>query len=113
MLTHSGWPHRVSPSTSDILRTNLTHAQSSESGIEPGQIATITGSLASFPDGGDHYDTDHTDLGSECDENELKRNLLRDVRYSSYMVTAENFLLFFFAAMASIFRQGKYSYRKN
>ncbi|KYB25800.1 hypothetical protein TcasGA2_TC034043 [Tribolium castaneum] len=75
MLSHSAWPHRVSPSTTQILPTNLTHAQSSESGIEPGHIATITGSLASFPD---HYDTDHTDLASESDEAELKRTLLRD-----------------------------------
>lgn len=76
MLSHSAWPHRVSPSTTQILA--LTHAQSSESGIEPGHIATITGSLASFPEG-DHYDTDHTDLGSESDEAELRRVLLRDV----------------------------------
>ncbi|KAH0812157.1 hypothetical protein GEV33_010633 [Tenebrio molitor] len=53
--------------------------QSEESGIEPGHIATITGSLASFPDHDpDHYDTDHTDLASESDEAELRRVLLRD-----------------------------------
>ncbi|KAJ3644436.1 hypothetical protein Zmor_022169 [Zophobas morio] len=79
MLSHSAWPHRVSPSTSHILRTSLTHAQSEESGIEPGHIATITGSLNSFPDHDpDHYDTDHTDLASESDEAELRRVLLRD-----------------------------------
>jgi hypothetical protein len=79
MLSHSAWPHRLSPSTT-ILRTSLTHAQSEESGIEPGHIATITGSLASFPDHDpDHYDTDHTDLASESDEAELRRVLLRDV----------------------------------
>ncbi|KAJ3624297.1 hypothetical protein MTP99_017934 [Tenebrio molitor] len=78
MLSHSAWPHRLSPSTT-ILRTSLTHAQSEESGIEPGHIATITGSLASFPDHDpDHYDTDHTDLASESDEAELRRVLLRD-----------------------------------
>ncbi|RZC37746.1 hypothetical protein BDFB_011260 [Asbolus verrucosus] len=79
MLSHSAWPHRVSPSTAQILRTSLAHAQSEESGIEPGHIATITGSLASFPDHEpDHYDTDHTDLASESDEAELRRVLLRD-----------------------------------
>lgn len=75
MLSHSAWPHRLSPSVT--VATYLTHAQSEESGIEPGQIATITGSLASLHD---HYDdTDHTDLGSETDELELRRELLRDV----------------------------------
>lgn len=78
MLSHSAWPHRLSPSTTRFLTTNLQHAQSEESGIEPGHIATITGSLASFPEN-EHYDTDHTDLGSEPDEAQLRRELLRDV----------------------------------
>ncbi|ENN73941.1 hypothetical protein D910_11454 [Dendroctonus ponderosae] len=83
MLSHSAWPHRLSPSTTTILTratTTLARAQSEESGIEPGQIATITGSFISF--GGqealDQYDTDHTDLGSEADENEARKGLLRD-----------------------------------
>lgn len=77
MLSHSAWPHRLSPSVT--VATYLAHAQSEESGIEPGQIATITGSLVSLQDGHDHYDTDHTDLGSDTDEVELRRELLRDV----------------------------------
>lgn len=83
MLSHSAWPHRLSPSTTQILTIHtLAHAQSEESGIEPGHIATITGSLASFPPNDpDHYDTDHTDLASEPDETELRRELLRDVRF--------------------------------
>lgn len=82
MLSHSAWPHRLSPSATQYLATATTvlaHAQSEESGIEPGVIATITGSLASLPEEHDHYDTDHTDLGSETDEAELRRELLRDV----------------------------------
>lgn len=83
MLSHSAWPHRMSPSM-QFMTTNLVHAQSEESGIEPGQIATITGSFASFPNVDlDQYDTDHTDIGSEADEKETKRALLRDV--SSYL----------------------------
>ncbi|KAK5640852.1 hypothetical protein RI129_009399 [Pyrocoelia pectoralis] len=81
MLSHSAWPHRMSPSTTRILGTTMSLAQSEESGIEPGHLATITGSLASFrePDDIDPvYDTDNTDLGSEPDENEMKRELLRD-----------------------------------
>lgn len=79
MLSHSAWPHRLSPSAylTAETATVLAHAQSEESGIEPGQIATITGSLASLPE--EHYDTDHTDLGSETDEAEFRRELLRDV----------------------------------
>lgn len=83
MLSHSAWPHRLSPSTTQILTTtSLVHAQSEESGIEPGHIATITGSLslASFPGHDhDHYDTDHTDLTSEPDESALRKELLKDV----------------------------------
>ncbi|XP_018318966.1 uncharacterized protein LOC108732591 isoform X2 [Agrilus planipennis] len=79
MLSHSAWPHRVSPSTTQFL-TVLAHAQSEESGIEPGPIATITGSVVSFGrDLADPiYDTDHTDLGSEPDERESRQELLRD-----------------------------------
>lgn len=83
MLSHTAWPHRLSPSAATQYLTTaaaLAHAQSEESGIEPGQIATITGSLASLPEEHDHYDTDHTDLGSEeNDEAELRKELLRDV----------------------------------
>lgn len=77
MLSHAAWPHRVSPSAA---ATRLAHAQSDESGIEPGLhgVATITGSLASFREER-NYDTDHTDLGSDADEAELRRELLRDV----------------------------------
>lgn len=78
MLSHSAWPHRLSPSVT-VAATYLAHAQSEESGIEPGHIATITGSLVSLQH--DHYDTDHTDLGSDTDEVELRRELLRDVSF--------------------------------
>ncbi|XP_057657115.1 protein rhomboid-like [Diorhabda carinulata] len=80
MLSHSAWPHRLSPYTLQRMTTNLIHAQSEESGIEPGQIATITGSLASLPCNPelDQYDTDHTDLGSEVDEEDTRKELLRD-----------------------------------
>lgn len=82
MLSHSQWPHRLSPSlTQQTLMVHMVHAQSEESGIEPGQIATITGSLNSIPghDQDPIYDTDHTDLTSEPDETEMRRELLRDV----------------------------------
>lgn len=82
MLSHSAWPHRVSPSITQTLITVPT-TQSEESGIvlEQGHIATITGSLTSFSGHGiDHYDTDHTDLTSEIDETEVKREILKDVR---------------------------------
>jgi len=86
MLSHRAWPHRLSPSTTAILTrttTTLAHAQSEESGIEPGQIATITGSYVSFgQEVLEQYDTDHTDLGSDADENEVRRGLLRDVSVS-------------------------------
>ncbi|CAG9864947.1 unnamed protein product [Phyllotreta striolata] len=78
MLSHSAWPHRVSPSM-QFMTTNLIHAQSEESGIEPGQIATITGSFASFPNADlDQYDTDHTDLASDDGDVDTKKGLLRD-----------------------------------
>lgn len=85
MLSHSQWPHRLSPS---ITEQTLIHAQSEESGIEPGHIATITGSLNSLDrqERDRIYDTDHTDLTSEPDETEMRRELLRDVRkYLKYM----------------------------
>lgn len=72
MISHSEWPHRISPSTSRIL--TLHHAQSSESGIEAGRVATISGSLFD-----EHYETDHTDLESEGDEKDLRKELLSDV----------------------------------
>ncbi|XP_072388271.1 protein rhomboid-like [Diabrotica undecimpunctata] len=80
MLSHSAWPHRLSPYTLQRMTATLVHAQSEESGIEPGQIATITGSFASLPGNPelDQYDTDHTDLGSEVDEEENRKGLLRD-----------------------------------
>ncbi|KAJ8957407.1 hypothetical protein NQ318_004887 [Aromia moschata] len=81
MLSHSAWPHRLSPSSAQFLTTSLAHAQSEESGIEPGHIATITGSFVSFQGNDpDHYDTDHTDLASEPDDATLRKELLRDVR---------------------------------
>lgn len=80
MLSHSQWPHRLSPS---MTQQTLVHAQSEESGIEPGQIATITGSLNSIPgqDPDPIYDTDHTDLTSEPDEVEMRKELLKDVSF--------------------------------
>lgn len=79
MLSHSQWPHRLSPSMTE--QTLMVRAQSEESGIEPGHIATITGSLNSIPDHDPDpiYDTDHTDLTSEPDETEMRRELLKDV----------------------------------
>lgn len=53
-----------------------------ETTLEVEHISTIAGSLGSL---GSHsgndpvYDTDHTDLNSDFDESELKRDLLRDV----------------------------------
>lgn len=86
MLSHSQWPHRLSPS---MTQQTLVHAQSEESGIEPGQIATITGSLNSIPghDPDPIYDTDHTDLTSEPDEAEMRKELLRDVYYKILFIT--------------------------
>lgn len=79
MLSHSAWPHRVSPSTIQNVSATVPTTQSEESGIvvERGQIATITGSLTSFSIH-EHY-TDRTDLTSEIDEVESKRELLTDV----------------------------------
>lgn len=77
------WPPNLTPLTQQQQQqqqTTLVHAQSEESGIEPGlHIATITGSLASFPglEPEALYDTDHTDLHSDTDESELRHELLR------------------------------------
>ncbi|KAG7302571.1 hypothetical protein JYU34_012505 [Plutella xylostella] len=59
---------------------------SMESGIEAGVLPTVTGSLASAGDSlgslsraaEPMYDTDHTDLGSELDEAEIRRELMHD-----------------------------------
>lgn len=66
-----------------LLSTNT----SMESGIEAGVLPTVTGSLASARDSLGSlsraaeplYDTDHTDLGSELDEAEIRRELMHDV----------------------------------
>lgn len=69
--------------TAPLLSTNT----SMESGIEAGVLPTVTGSLASARDSLGSvsraaeplYDTDHTDLGSELDEAEIRRELMHDV----------------------------------
>jgi hypothetical protein len=71
------------PVTTAPLSTNT----SMESGIEAGVLPTVTGSLASARDSLGSlsraaeplYDTDHTDLGSELDEAEIRRELMHDV----------------------------------
>ncbi|CAK1596297.1 unnamed protein product [Parnassius mnemosyne] len=68
--------------TATVLSTNT----SMESGIEAGVLPTVTGSLASARDSlgslsraaEQLYDTDHTDLGSELDEAEIRRELMHD-----------------------------------
>ncbi|KOB67158.1 Stem cell tumor protein, partial [Operophtera brumata] len=68
--------------TASLLSTNT----SMESGIEAGVLPTVTGSLASARDSlgslsraaEPMYDTDHTDLGSELDEAEIRRELMHD-----------------------------------
>lgn len=53
-----------------------------ETTLEVEHISTIAGSLGSLGShsGNDQvYDTDHTDLNSDFDESELKRDLLKDV----------------------------------
>ncbi|XP_063618982.1 uncharacterized protein LOC134791761 [Cydia splendana] len=68
--------------TAPLLSTNT----SMESGIEAGVLPTVTGSLASARDSLGSlsraaeplYDTDHTDLGSELDEAEIRRELMHD-----------------------------------
>ncbi|CAG4983151.1 unnamed protein product [Colias eurytheme] len=70
------------PPPATVLSTNT----SMESGIEAGVLPTVTGSLASARDSlgslsraAEHlYDTDHTDLGSELDEAEIRRELMHD-----------------------------------
>lgn len=72
---------------STLLSTNT----SMESGIEAGVLPTVTGSLASARDSlgslsraaEPMYDTDHTDLGSELDEAEIRRELMHDVSICS------------------------------
>lgn len=69
--------------------TLLSANTSMESGIEAGVLPTVTGSLASARDSLGSlsraaeplYDTDHTDLGSELDEAEIRRELMHDVSY--------------------------------
>lgn len=69
--------------TTTLMSTNT----SMESGIEAGVLPTVTGSLASARDSLGSlsraaeplYDTDHTDLGSELDEAEIRRELMHDV----------------------------------
>ncbi|GBP18135.1 hypothetical protein EVAR_12916_1 [Eumeta japonica] len=71
--------------TSAALQSTAT---SMESGIEAGVVPTVTGSLASARDSLGSisraaeplYDTDHTDLGSELDEAEIRRELLHDAK---------------------------------
>ncbi|XP_039754330.1 uncharacterized protein LOC120629455 [Pararge aegeria] len=66
--------------------TVLSANTSMESGIEAGVLPTVTGSLASARDSLGSlsraaeplYDTDHTDLGSELDEAEIRRELMHD-----------------------------------
>lgn len=76
------------PTTTAVAISTNT---SMESGIEAGPIPTITGSLGSGTRGSlgtisrvgmdnePTYDTDNTDLGSDVDEAELRRELLNDV----------------------------------
>lgn len=81
-----GGEDRAEPAgpTSSTLLSNNT---SMESGIEAGVLPTVTGSLASARDSLGSlsraaeplYDTDHTDLGSELDEAEIRRELMHDV----------------------------------
>lgn len=76
-------------STTTMLSTNT----SMESGIEAGVLPTVTGSLASARDSlgslsraaEPMYDTDHTDLGSELDEAEIRRELMHDVSSKLYI----------------------------
>lgn len=77
----------LATTTAAAVSTNT----SMESGIEAGPIPTITGSLGSGTRGSlgtisrvgmdnePMYDTDHTDLGSDVDEAEIRRELLNDV----------------------------------
>lgn len=74
---------RQPAATATLMSTNT----SMESGIEAGVLPTVTGSLASARDSLGSlsraaeplYDTDHTDLGSELDEAEIRRELMHDV----------------------------------
>lgn len=78
-----GEVHPLPAATATLMSTNT----SMESGIEAGVLPTVTGSLASARDSLGSlsraaeplYDTDHTDLGSELDEAEIRRELMHDV----------------------------------
>lgn len=80
------------PPAATILSTNT----SMESGIEAGVLPTVTGSLASARDSLGSisraaeplYDTDHTDLGSELDEAEIRRELMHDVSLGTLCVAS-------------------------
>lgn len=71
---------------------------SMESGIEAGVLPTVTGSLASARDSLGSisraaeplYDTDHTDLGSELDEAEIRRELMHDVSLLQFLTILIN-----------------------
>lgn len=77
--------------TATLMSTNT----SMESGIEAGVLPTVTGSLASARDSLGSlsraaeplYDTDHTDLGSELDEAEIRRELMHDVSLSLLIIS--------------------------
>ena len=79
------------------VATVLSANTSMDSGIEAGVLPTVTGSLASARDSLGSlsraaepiYDTDHTDLGSELDEAEIRRELMHDV--STALWTSLNF----------------------
>lgn len=86
-----GGEDSVPPSASVAApATLLSNNTSMESGIEAGVLPTVTGSLASARDSLGSlsraaeplYDTDHTDLGSELDEAEIRRELMHDVSFS-------------------------------
>lgn len=91
--TGAGGEVRPPPAaTATLLSTNT----SMESGIEAGVLPTVTGSLASARDslgslsrapGEPLYDTDHTDLGSELDEAEIRRELMHDVSMRKYNIS--------------------------
>lgn len=82
---------RQPAATATLMSTNT----SMESGIEAGVLPTVTGSLASARDSLGSlsraaeplYDTDHTDLGSELDEAEIRRELMHDVSRPSILLT--------------------------
>ncbi|KAL5292849.1 RHBDL3.2 family protein [Megaselia abdita] len=81
------WPSsfdRCSSRGTDNLTGTIGSMQ--ETTLEVEHISTIAGSLGSLGShsGNDQvYDTDHTDLNSDFDESELKRDLLKDVSTKS------------------------------